>query len=382
MPLKTKKEIKSAIKSACSKVGSVMSWWNVIKTCWVLCRWSKCEYGREEWCCVIVKAESSPSHRLSLYGTQAWIIPIEATKTRVLLCSLSMIVYIWYGRLTTSVQRAKENSRWLEKNLKQESTHQHQWRVPDGLPHEDMAMRVFLQRKKDGHLAEDHGQYAAVYTRMENLVATSSNADISGWAKKIHKQLKDFVFTAFCHFVSDLFGGLALLSLKLQANNLILSVTIVSIKDCMETVKSMNEEYIPGGMYEKFILCTEEQQSENLQGNPKFQGVEMTGSPICEVKEKLKKHVGSIVDITIKELESRFQNLLGMNTSVDTQGVVKSFIKVFNHDRWPECKKEFIHFGNKWNWHYLWQVWKTSCGCRMQYGSCADGMETYEILCC
>lgn len=84
------------------------------------------------------------------------------------------------------------------------------------IPHVDRAMRVFLQGKKDGHLAEDHGQYAAVYTHMENLAATSSNADIAGRAKKINKQLKDLVFTAFCHFVSDLFGKLALLSLKLQ----------------------------------------------------------------------------------------------------------------------------------------------------------------------
>ena len=79
------------------------------------------------------------------------------------------------------------------------------------------------------------------------------------------------MFTAFCHFVSDLFGELALLSLKVQANNLIFPVAIASIKDCMETVTSMNEKYIPVGMYEKFILCIEEQQSENLQGNPKFQ---------------------------------------------------------------------------------------------------------------
>ena len=203
------------------------------------------------------------------------------------------------------------------------------------VPHVDMAMRVFL-------LAEDHGQYAAVYTHMENLAATSSNADIADRAKKIHKQLKALAFTAFCHFVSDLFGELALLSLKLQANKLIFPVAIASIKDCMETVTSMKEEYIPEGMYEKFILCIEEQQSENLQVNPKFQGVEMTRSPVCEAKEKPKKHVGSTVDITIKELESRFQNLLGTNTSVDAQGVVKSFIKVFNHDRWPECKKEIM----------------------------------------
>ena len=95
--------------------------------------------------------------------------------------------------------------------------------------HTDKAMRVFLQGKKDGHLAEDHGQYAAVYTHMENLAATSPNADIAGRAKKVHKQLKDLVFTAFCYFVSDLFGELALLSLKLQANNLILPVALVCV---------------------------------------------------------------------------------------------------------------------------------------------------------
>ena len=33
----------------------------------------------------------------------------------------------------------------------------------------------------------------------------------------------------------------------------------------------------------------------------------MTRSPVCKAKEKLKKRVGSTVDITIKELESRFQ---------------------------------------------------------------------------
>ena len=155
------------------------------------------------------------------------------------------------------------------------------------------------------HLAEDHGQYAAVYTHMENLAATSSNADIAGRAKKIHKHLKDLVFTAFCHFVSNLFGKLTLLSLKLQANNLILPVANASIKDCMETVTSMKEEYIPGGMYEKFILCIKEQQSENLQDNPKFQGVEMTRSPVCEAKEKLKKHVGLKLTLQSKSVENK-----------------------------------------------------------------------------
>ena len=66
----------------------------------------------------------------------------------------------------------------------------------------------------------------------------------------------------------------------------------------------------------------------------------MTGSPVIEVKEKLNKHNESTIDITIKELDSRFRNLLGTNISVDAQGVVKSLIKVFNHDTWPKCERE------------------------------------------
>lgn len=105
----------------------------------------------------------------------------------------------------------------------------------------------------------------------------------------------------------------------------------------------MKQDYIPGGLYEKFMLSIENQ--ENLTGQLKFQGIEMTGS-VGVAKEKLKKHVASTVDITIKELGSRFHNLLGSNKSEGAQGVVNSF-KVLNHDTWPECKRELVHFGNR-----------------------------------
>ena len=51
-----------------------------------------------------------------------------------------------------------------------------------------------------------------------------------------------------------------------------------------------------------------------------------------EDKEKLKKHIEFTVDITIKELDSKFQNLLEKNIRIDAQFVMKSIIKVFNHD--------------------------------------------------
>ncbi|XP_067668254.1 zinc finger protein 862-like [Haliotis asinina] len=210
------------------------------------------------------------------------------------------------------------------------------------VPQLDRAMRVFLQGKKDEDLATGHGQYTAVYTHMESLAASSSNADIAGRGKKIHKQMKDLVFTGFCHFMSDLFGEVALLSLKLQSSTLILPTAVASIQDCLETITSMKQDYIPGGLYEKFGLCIESQ--ENLTGPIKFQGIEMTGS-VGVAKEELNKHVASTVDITIKELESRFENLLGSNTNEGAQGAVKSF-KVFNHDTWPESKRELVHFGN------------------------------------
>ena len=70
----------------------------------------------------------------------------------------------------------------------------------------------------------------------------------------------------------------------------------------METLSIMKEEYIPEGIYEKFNLCIEE-QSENLHCNPKLQGVELTGSPVFEIEEKLNKHIESTIDITITELD-------------------------------------------------------------------------------
>lgn len=207
------------------------------------------------------------------------------------------------------------------------------------VPHVERAMRVFLQGRKEGDLISDPAQYASVYTHMESLAATSTNADIAGRGRKVHKQMKDLVFAGFCHFMADLFGEVALLSLKLQTKTLILPTATAAIEDCLDTIESMKETNIPGGLYEKFNLCIDEQDAPL-----KFQGIEMTGS-VESAKEKLANHVSTAVDTTLKEMKSRFENLLGSNKSVGAQKAVNAF-KVFNHDTWPLCKRELVHWGN------------------------------------
>ena len=50
------------------------------------------------------------------------------------------------------------------------------------------------------------------------------------------------------------------------------------------------------------------------------------------------------VDITVRELTARFQNLLGSNKDENAHDAVSSF-RIFHHDTWPNCKRAILEFG-------------------------------------
>ena len=82
------------------------------------------------------------------------------------------------------------------------------------VPHLDRALKVFLKGEND--LVNKAGGFSAVAIHMENLGETSRNADVSGRGKEVSKTMKDLLFVAFCHFLSDVFQEVGALSLTLQ----------------------------------------------------------------------------------------------------------------------------------------------------------------------
>ena len=169
---------------------------------------------------------------------------------------------------------------------------------------------------------------------------------------KLYKQMIMPNFAEFGHFMLDLFGEIASLSLKLQAKALILPMAISAIHNCIDTIKSMKEQPIPNGALEQFWVCVEGQKDEATDSSDPlmFQGIEMKGG--SSVTSRFGTHsnntvsqaIVKTVDITVRELTARFQNLLGSNKDENAHDAVSSF-RIFHHDTWPNCKRAILEFG-------------------------------------
>jgi len=70
-------------------------------------------------------------------------------------------------------------------------------------------LSVFVDRSANDFSGEEVRQYTAVLCHMEHLSTTSKNADIQERAKFVAAKMKDMHFTAFCHFLADLFSLLS-----------------------------------------------------------------------------------------------------------------------------------------------------------------------------
>lgn len=207
---------------------------------------------------------------------------------------------------------------------------------------------------------------------MEHLAATSKNTDKKGRAKHIVLQMESLSFVAFCHFLHDLFSKL---SLTLQRNSLILPQAVAAVESCLETVKKMKEKALREGKLEEFLQHigkdfegTEKQKvlpvskRQRAASNPTvitFKNVELKG-PQSHVTftNDLNAVIDKTVDITLKELERRFGNML-MNVTEKgpSKGseVIRAF-SVFCHDAWPE---DAVTYGEEQvdtlvNWYKQW----------------------------
>lgn len=68
-------------------------------------------------------------------------------------------------------------------------------------------------------------------THMESLAASSTNADIQGRGRKVSRDMRDLRFVVFSHFLADLLGELAKLSLQLQKSDLTLPAAINTVDE-------------------------------------------------------------------------------------------------------------------------------------------------------
>lgn len=210
-------------------------------------------------------------------------------------------------------------------------------------PHVERALRVLLQTRD----LQDStpGQYAAVVAHMEHLAVSSKNADVSGRAKYLCKELKDLSFASFCHFMLDIFVQVSRLSLLLQTNELILPQAIAKIAETIETVNAMGEQPLPGGHLDKFLGNTVAQLEAEENTLFSFQGIELKGKKSTVLNE-LNRTMKATCQLTTTALKKRFSDFIDESTNMSQPArAVLSLCKLFNHDAWPSNKQDLITYG-------------------------------------
>lgn len=223
------------------------------------------------------------------------------------------------------------------------------------LPHVSRALDVFIKPVKDGDLAKDESQYAAVLQHMEHLASTSPKAEIKGRALNVARAMKKVSFLVFCHFLADMFQILGKLSLHFQRNDLILPSALAILKETVENIKSLPKRPIPGGRMETLLASFAKTQCEP----PMFQGIQLTKSGSANVgniaskvhhsgSDEVPKSIEQAVQLCLKGLEDRFGPLLQHKSekTATVNGVI-SDLTVFNHDAWPTDMEALLDFGRE-----------------------------------
>ena len=199
------------------------------------------------------------------------------------------------------------------------------------VPHLDRALKVFLKGEND--LVNKAGGLSAVAIHMENLGETSRNANVSGRGKTVSKTIKDLLFVAFCHFLSDVFQEVGALSLTLQKPELVLPCAVSAVDSCLTSLDSMKTEPMPDGMLEKFINECLEKQTPGVR-TTSFQTLELKGNTDSLMAE-LRPPMTSVCEACEQHLHLKFDNLLGANKDNGTRAAVSAF-SIFNPDKWPD----------------------------------------------
>ena len=136
------------------------------------------------------------------------------------------------------------------------------------LPHISRALNILIKPVGDGS-----GQYAALLCHMDHLSVASKNTDIKGRAKFISEKMRSISFTAFCHFLADMFGIISKLSLKMQRNDLILPVAVSLLHETVTNVQVLKSRPSPNGHLQRFMNIL-----EKSNGEMQFQGITLKGT--------------------------------------------------------------------------------------------------------
>lgn len=136
------------------------------------------------------------------------------------------------------------------------------------LPHISRALNVLIKPVGDGS-----GHYTALLCHMDHVSIASKNTDIKGRAKFISEKMRSISFTAFCHFLADMFGIISKLSLKMQRNDLILPVAVSLLHETVTNVQVLKSRPTPNGHLQRFMNIL-----EKSNGEMQFQGITLKGT--------------------------------------------------------------------------------------------------------
>lgn len=188
---------------------------------------------------------------------------------------------------------------------------------------------------------------------MDHLSATSKNTDVKGRAKFISEKMRSIPFTAFCHFLADMFGIISKLSLKMQRNDLILPVAVSLLHETVTNLQVLKDRPVPNGHLKRFSDILEHSQ---VDGEMEFQGVTLKGSLDGTPRrggarpDNLNSSMAEAINLYLNGIQERFSSML--TSTADTQPlalnpnqVVKDML-VFNIDSWPTNTKDLMDFGN------------------------------------
>ena len=78
-----------------------------------------------------------------------------------------------------------------------------------------------------------------------------------------------------------------------------------------------------------------------------FQHIELKGGSVAGrvgSNVTFKQAIVKTIDVIVKELRARFDNLLGKNEDEQAKQAVRCF-KIFHHDTWPRSSRELLEFG-------------------------------------
>ena len=220
------------------------------------------------------------------------------------------------------------------------------------LSHISWALKVMIEPGKEGS-----GQYTAVLSHMDHLSAASKNTDVKGRAKYVAEKMRSIQFSAFCHFLADMFEIIAKLSLKMQRNDLILPVAVSLLHETVANIEALKIRPVPNGHLAQFVNML---QHSGVKDELRFQGITLRG--LLDGKPKrgdvhtgsFQSRVNEAIGLCLTGLEERFGSLMNSasnsesTTKYGTADVINNLL-VFNVDAWPKSTKELVHFWQREN---------------------------------